>query len=161
MARRSSLWTELRRERERRQREARQAQRVQEQLIRQATKEHDEAVRRSAREETAERKRQEQLAHEARAAEAAARTAEVEAHAEELRELLRSSLDVQTHIPFDALKRRVDVVPFDPGVLGQVVSLPVWENFEPRPPSKWSGLMGGKRSTSKSAPSRGSASSRF
>ncbi|MCA1673874.1 MAG: hypothetical protein LC799_17280, partial [Actinobacteria bacterium] len=137
------LWTELRREREQRQREARQARRVHEQLIRQAAKEHDQAVQRSAREETAERKRQEQLAHEARAVEAAMRTAEVEARADELRELLRSSLDVQTHIPFGTLKRRVEPVCFDPGVLDQVVALPVWE--EPRPPSKWSGLVGGKK----------------
>ncbi len=145
MGRRSSLWTELRREREQRQREASQARRVHEQLIRQAVKEHDQAVRRSTREETAERKRQEQLAHEARTAEAVARTAEVEARADKLRELLRSSLDVQTHIPFDALKRRVEEVRFDPGGLDQVVSLPVWEDYEPRPPSKWSGLIGGKK----------------
>ena len=121
--RRSSLWTELRREREQRQRVASQARRVHEQLIRQAAKEHDQAVQRSAREETAERRRQEQLAHEARAAEAAARTAEVEARADELKELLRSSLDIQTHIPFDALKRRVEAVCFDPGVPDQVVPL--------------------------------------
>jgi restriction system protein len=144
MARRSSLWTELRRDRERRQREASQAHRVQEQLIRQAQKEHSQAVQESRRAEAAERKHQEQRAHEARAAEAAARTAEVEARAEELRVLLRSSLDVQTHIPFDALKRRVDVGCFDPGVLDQVVSLPVWEDFEPCRPGKLSGLLGGK-----------------
>jgi restriction system protein len=145
MARRSSLWTELKREREQRQRKARQAQRVHEQLIRQAEKEHDQAVHGAAREEAAERKHQEQLAHEARAAEAAARTAEVETRAEELRELLRSSLDVQTHIPFDTLKRRSDVVPFDPGVLGQDISLPVWESFEPPRPGALSGLIGGKK----------------
>lgn len=144
MARRSSLWTELRRERERRQREARQAQRVHEQLIRQAEEEHDQAVQRAQREEDAERKHQEQLAHQARIAEAAARTAEVEARADELRELLRSSLDVQTHIRFDALKRRDDVVCFDPGVLGQDVPIPVWEDFEPRRPGRLSGLVGGK-----------------
>ena len=143
--RRSSLWTELRREREQRQRVASQAHKVHEQLIRQAAKEHDQAVQRSAREETAERRRQEQLAHEARAAEAAARTAEVEARADELKELLRSSLDIQTHIPFDALKRRVEAVCFDPGVPDQVVPLPVWEDVEPRPPSKWSSLVGGKK----------------
>ena len=142
MARRSSLWTELRCERERRQREASQAHRVHELLIRQAQREHDQAVQRSQRAEAAERKRQEQRAHEARAAEAAARTAEVETRAKELRVLLRSSLDVQTHIPFDALKRRVDVVCFDPGVIGQVVSLPVWEDFEPCRPGKLSGLLG-------------------
>ena len=145
MVRRSSLWTELRREREQRQREARQARRDHEQLIRQAAKEHVQAVQRSAREETAERRRQEQLAHEARTAEAAARTAEVEARGDELRELLRSSLDVQAHIPFDALKRRVKAVCFDPSVLDQVVPLPVWEDSAPRPPSKWSGLVGGKK----------------
>ena len=61
------------------------------------------------------------------AAEAAARTAEVEARADELRELLRSSLDIQTHIPFDSLKRRVEAVCFDPGVPDQVVPLPVWQ----------------------------------
>lgn len=142
MARRSSLWTELRREREQRQREARQAQRVHEQLIRQAAKEYDQAVRRGAREEAAERKRQEQLAHEARSAEATARTAEVEARADELRELLRSSLDAQTYIPFDALKRGDEAMGFDPGVLGQNVFLPMWEDFEPRRPGKLSGLVG-------------------
>lgn len=59
-------------------------------------------------------------------------------------QLLRSSLGVRTHIPFDALKRRVDVVSFDPGVLGQVASLPVWEDFEPPRPGTLSGLGGGK-----------------
>lgn len=59
--------------------------------------------------------------------------------------MLRSSLEVQTYIPFDTLKRRVEVVSFDPGVLGQVVSPPVWEDFEPPPPGKWSGLVGGTK----------------
>ncbi|MGH3976010.1 MAG: hypothetical protein ACRDS9_22180, partial [Pseudonocardiaceae bacterium] len=145
MARRSSLWTELRRERERRERELRQAHKVQQQLIRQAVKEHDQAVARSARAENAERRHQEQLAHEARSTEAAERTAEVEARAQELRELLRSSLDVWTPISFEALKRRVEVAAFDPGVLGQVVPPPAWEDFEPHALSKWSGLVGGKK----------------
>jgi restriction system protein len=144
MARRSSLWAELGRERERRQREARQTQRVQEQLIRQAGKEHDQATQRAQREEAADRKHQEQLAHQAGVAEAAARSAEVDARADELRELLRSSLDVPTHIPFDALKRRDEVVRFVPGVLGEVVSTPVWEDFEPRRPGRLLGLVGGK-----------------
>jgi restriction system protein len=136
---------ELRRERERRQRELRQAHKVQQQLIRQAVQEHDQAVARSAREQNAERRRQEQLAHEARAAEVAARTAEVDACVGELRELLRASLDTPVHIPFDALKRRVEVVGFDPGVLGRAASPPVWEEFEPRALGKWSGLVGGKK----------------
>ncbi|MGH3831671.1 MAG: restriction endonuclease [Pseudonocardiaceae bacterium] len=138
------MWTELGRERERRQREASQAQRTQRQLIRQAQKERDQAVQTSRRTEAAERKRQEQCAHEAGVAEAAARTADVHLRAVELSELLRSSLDVQTHIPFDALKRRVDAARFDPGVLDQGSSLPVWEDFEPPRPGALSGLVGGK-----------------
>ncbi len=160
MARRSSLWTELRREREQRQRQTRQAYRVHEQLIRQAEKEYDQAVRGAARAEAAERKRQEQLAHEARSAEAAARTAEVEAQADELRELLRSSLSVQTSILFEALKRGDEAAHFDPGVLGQDVSLPVWEDLEPLKPASCRGWSAGGSGTSRSAPLRGNGSSR-
>jgi hypothetical protein len=62
MAQRPSLWVALRRELERREREERQAQQRHLRSIREAEQARDRAIRRSQREEAAERKRHEQLA---------------------------------------------------------------------------------------------------
>lgn len=65
MARKKSLWSELQGERERRARITLAQQRTQGQMLRQMVEDYDRAERRAARAEAAERKRQEQLAHEA------------------------------------------------------------------------------------------------
>jgi hypothetical protein len=68
MARKKSLWSELQRELERRQRAAMARERQEQHMIRQLARDQEQADRRADRADAAERKRQEQLAHDAGAA---------------------------------------------------------------------------------------------
>ena len=144
MARKKSLWSELQRELERRQRAALARERQQQQVIRQLARDQKQADQRAARADTAERKRQEQLAHDAGAAAAAAMKAQLESRLGELRTILTSALPVPPRLPFAMLKRTVQAPPFDPGDLGKPPRTPVWEDFAPPPPGMLSGLVGGK-----------------
>lgn len=144
MGRRSSVWTQLQRERERRRKAARQAQRKHQQLIRQAQQAREQAEKRRARADVAGRKRQEELAHDAGAQEAAARTSEVEARVRDLETLLVASLNTQPHIDFATLRAAYEPEPFDPGPLGRPAPEPSWEDFEPPPPGPLGGLLGGR-----------------
>src|SRR5215471_11002730 len=78
MARKRSLWSELQRERERRQRAARARERQEQQIIGQLRREQEQADRRAARADSAERKRQVQLAHDASAGAAKAMKAQLD-----------------------------------------------------------------------------------
>ena len=144
MARKKSLWSELQRERERRQRAARAQERTNQQTVKQIMRDHDRARRLVGREEAAERKRQEQLAHEAGAAAAKAMKTQLDARVSGLRTLLTSVLGAPRQLSFDLLKRAAAVPSFEPGDLGMPVPAPVWEDFAPPPPGVLSGLIGGK-----------------
>jgi len=144
MARKKSLWSELQGERERRARVALAQQRTQRQMLRQMVEDHDRAERRAARAEVAERKRQEQLAHEEKASAAKAMKAELDSRLADLRTLLTSALKTPPQLTFAMLKRPATVPPFDPGDLGQPLTVPAWDDFAPSPPGVLSGLVGGK-----------------
>jgi restriction system protein len=144
MARKKSLWSELQRERERRQRAAQAQERMNEQTVKQLMRDHDRAERQAARAGAAERKRQEQLAHEAGASAAKAMKAQLDAWVAELRTLLTSVLGTPPQASFAMLKQTVAVAPFEPGDLGKPLPVPVWEDFAPPPPGVLSGLMGAK-----------------
>jgi len=144
MARKKSLWSELQRERERRQRLARAQERTNEQTIKQIMRDHDRAERQAARADAAERKRQEQLAHEAGASAAKTMKAQLDARMGQLKTLLTSALDTPPQLSFAMLKQIAAVPPFEPGDLGKPLPVPVWEDFAPPPPGVLSGLMGGK-----------------
>ena len=144
MARKKSLWSELQRELERRQRDARARERQEQQIIRQLTRDQEQADRRAARADAAERKRQEQLAHDAGATAAAAMKAQLDSRLGELKTILTSALPAPPRLPFAMLKRTVQAPPFDPGDLGEPSPAPVWEDFAPPPPGMLSGLVGGK-----------------
>jgi restriction system protein len=144
MARKKSLWSELQRERERRQRAARAQERMNEQTVKQLMRDHDRAERQAARAGAAERKRQEQLAHEAGASAAKAMKAQLDAWVAELQMLLTSVLGTPPQASFAMLKQTVAVAPFEPGDLGKPLPVPVWEDFAPPPPGVLSGLMGAK-----------------
>jgi restriction system protein len=144
MARKKSLWSELQGERERRARMALAQQRTQRQMLRQMKEDHDRAERRAARAEVAERKRQDQLAHEAGTAAAKAMKAELDSRLADLRTLLTSALKTPPQLSFAMLKRPATVPPFDPGDLGKPLPVPAWEDFVPPPPGALSGLVGGK-----------------
>jgi restriction system protein len=144
MARKKSLWSELQRERERRQRADQARQRQEQQIIRQLTREQEQADRRAVRADTAERKRQEQLAHDAGAAAAAAMKAQLDSQLTELKTILTSALPSPPRLPFAMLKRAMQTLPFDPGELGKRSPAPVWQHFAPPPPGMVSGLFGGK-----------------
>ncbi len=144
MARKKSLWSELQRERERRQRAAQAQERMNEQTVKQLMRDHDRTERQAARAGAAERKRQEQLAHEAGASAAKAMKAQLDAWVAELQTLLTSVLGTPPQASFAMLKQTVAVAPFEPGDLGKPLPVPVWEDFAPPPPGVLSGLMGGK-----------------
>lgn len=144
MARKKSLWSELQRERERRQRIARAQERTQQQVARQVAEDLKRAERRAARADTAERKRQEQLVHEAGSSAAKAMKAQVDAEVAGLTTLLTSALQEPPRLSFAMLKRSADMPPFDPGELGRPLLAPEWEDFAPPPPRVLSGLVGGK-----------------
>ena len=144
MARKTSLWSELQRERERRERASQARERAERQTISQLMREQEQAERRAARADAAEKKRQEQLAHEAGAAAAKAMKVQLDSHLTELRTLLTSVLGTPPQLPFAVLKRTVQAPPFAPGDLGKPSPVPRWEDFAPPPPGVLSGLFGGK-----------------
>jgi len=123
MARKKSLWSELQHELERRQRAAQARERQQQQIIRQLARDQEQADRRAARADAAERKRQEQLAHDAGAAAAAAMKAQLDSRLGELKTILTSALSAPPRLPFAMLKR-----------LGLLVSSrPTWQDPFARP----------------------------
>jgi restriction system protein len=144
MARKRSLWSELQRERERRERAARAQERANQQVVRQMVQDAERAERRAGRADAAERRRQEQLAHEAGAAAAKEMKAQLDAQVLALRTLLTSVLASPPQLPFAALKQSAALPPFDPGELGQPLPVPVWEDFAPPAPGALAGLVGGK-----------------
>jgi restriction system protein len=144
MARKTSLWSELQRERERRERASQARERAEQQTIRQLIREQEQAERRAARADAAEKKRQEQQAREAGAAAAKAMKAQLDSQVTELRTLLVSVLDMPPQLPFTALKRTVQAPPFSPGDLGKPTPAPRWEDHAPPLPGALSGLLGGK-----------------
>ena len=144
MARKTSLWSELQRERERRERASQARERAERQTITQLIREQELAERRAAKADAAEKRRQEQLAHEAGAAAAKAMKVQLDSQVTELRTLLTSVLGTPPQLPFAALKRTVQAPPFSPGGLGKPSPVPRWEDFAPPPPGALSGLFGGK-----------------
>jgi hypothetical protein len=144
MARRGSLWSDLQRERDRRERAARARERAQEQLVRQFTQQRERAVRQAAREDAAERKRQELLAHEAGASAARAMREQLDSRLTELRSVLMSGLSAPPTLTFVMLRRTAECPAFDPGELGRPLVAPDWAAFAPPPPGALSGLVRGK-----------------
>ena len=144
MARKTSLWSELQRDRERRQQAARARERQEQQIIRQLTRDQEQAGPRAARADAAERKRQEQLAHEAAAGAAKAMKTQLDSRVAGVRTILTSALLTPPQLPFAMLKRTVQVPPFEPGDLGTPSPAPAWEDYGPPPPGMLSGLVGGK-----------------
>lgn len=144
MARRSSLWSELRREMEKRERAAQARERAEQQAISRLTRDREQAERRAARADAAERKRQEQLAHDAGTAAAAAMQARLDSRLTTLETLLTSVLQAPPRLPFAALRRKPQAPAFTPGELGRPAPEPQWDEFSPPPPGVLSGLLGGK-----------------
>src|SRR5215472_17036752 len=119
MASKRSLWSELQRERERRARAARAQERANQLLVRQMVHDAERAERRAERADAAERRRQDQLAHEAGVAVAKEMKAQLDAEVAELRTLLISVLASPPQLSFAALKQSAAAAQFDPGDLGR------------------------------------------
>ena len=113
-------------------------------MIKHLTQEQDRAERRAGRADTAERKRQEQLAHEAGGATAKAMKEQLDSRVAALSTLLVSALQAPPQLPFAMLKWSVHAPPFEPGNLGEPAPTPRWEDFAPPPPGVLSGLVGRK-----------------
>lgn len=88
-----------------------------------------------------ERKR---LYLEARAAEVAGDNVDIQARLEELDQLLQATLEVDDHIDFARMKKRVQHPPFDPGQLAQPIPGPDWRRFEPPAPTGLGKMFGGQ-----------------
>jgi restriction system protein len=144
MARKTSLWSELQRERDRRARIALAQQREERQLIRQLTQDEERAQRLAARADAAERKRQEQQAHQAGMNAARAMKAQLDRQIAELQTLLTSRLARPPQLTFAMLRQSPNVPPFNPGDLAHAWPTPQWEDYAPALPGTLSGLMGGK-----------------
>ena len=144
MTRKTSLWSELRQERERRERAARARQKAEQQLLRQFTQDRERAARQAAKADAAECKRQEQLAHQAGAATASAMKAQLDNRLADLTAVLTSVLQRPPKLTFARLKRVAEVPDFDPGELGRPLPPPDWTVFAPPAPGALSGLLGGK-----------------
>src|ERR1700733_8325172 len=144
MARKTSLWSELQRERDRRARIALAQQREERQLLRQLTQDGERAKRLAARADATERKRREQQAHEAGTAAARTMKAQLDRQVAELQTLLTSRLAGPPQLTFAMLKQSPEGSPFEPAGLADAWPAPRWEDYAPPPPGALSGLMGGK-----------------
>jgi len=144
MARKTSLWSELQRERDRRARAALARQKKERQVLRQLSQDRERAQRLAARADAAERKRQEQQAHEAGAAASRTLKAQLDRQVAELQTLLTSQLAGAPQLTFAMLKQSPEIQPFDPGELADELPAPRWEDYAPPAPGALSGLVGGK-----------------
>ena len=113
-------------------------------MLRELTQERERAQRLAARADAAERKRQEQLAHESGLATAKTMRAQLDQQLTELETLLTSRLASPPQLTFAMMKRSRQVTAFDPGELGEPHPAPRWEDYEPPSPGRLSGLVGGK-----------------
>jgi restriction system protein len=144
LARRTGIVAAIQREHARQVRANQQAQRTfvrQQQAMRRAAEQAARAAQKATVADERERKR---LYLEARAAEVAADNADVQARLEELEGLLQATLEVDDHIDFARMKKRVRHPPFDPGQLAQPIAGPDWRQFEPPAPTGLGKMFGGQ-----------------
>jgi restriction system protein len=144
MARNKSLWSELQRERDRRARIALAREREERQLVRQLTQDRERAQRLALRATAAERKHQEQQAHEAGTCAARTLKSQLDRQINELQTLFTTRLDKPALLTFAMLRQVQEMPPFDPGYLADESPVPQWEDYAPRAPGALSGLLGGK-----------------
>jgi len=104
----------------------------------------EQAARAAQRAAVADERERKRLYLEARAAEVAADNADVQARLEELEQLLRATLQVDDHIDFTRLRKRVQHPPFDPGQLAHPIPGPDWRRFEPPAPTGLGKVFGGQ-----------------
>src|SRR5258708_7226602 len=144
MARRSTLLLRLDRELDRSRQAAVEAHRAAERAVqdqRAAVEQGYPSVRREAAATEREwRKRY----FEERQAEAAARSAIVDAEATELQSLLVSSLSVRIPVRFSTYRYALTAPPLNSGALGVPIPRPRWEDFAPRRPGALGKLFGGE-----------------
>jgi restriction system protein len=129
----------------RQQRAARQAQASyvrQQQAMRRAA---EKAMREAERAAAINEREGKRLYAEARQAEAAANTADVQYRVEELEGLLGATLEIDDHVDIDRLKKVINHPPFQPGALGTRLPPPDWAEFAPAPPSGLGRVFGGAK----------------
>lgn len=137
MGRRSSVWTELARQRERRHRQQLQLRQAERQILRDAHATQHQAERDAHRQEVADQREAERHFHEQHMAEAARRTADTEQRVAELSTVLATSR-TQPPVTINDIRPRPAFPTFDPG---PVPSAPDWSAFAPPEP----GLFGRAR----------------
>ncbi|MFI5485657.1 restriction endonuclease [Micromonospora echinaurantiaca] len=123
------------------QRQAQAAAYRQHQQLRREAERAMKAAQRSAAANERERKR---LYAEARGAEVAAANSDLQIRLGQLDSLLTATLDVDDHIDFRSLKKKVSHPPFNPGALGTPLPPPDWRRFEPPAPTGLAKVFGGQ-----------------
>jgi restriction system protein len=130
----TSLWTEIQRERARQQRLQEQEFRTFRQTQERAQREQARAEKAAARKATADLKEAKRLYLEERRAEAAEMSQALQDRVTELDSVLTAGISTSPLITFRSLKRPETYPPFDPGSLGEPLPPPPWEQFAPDPP---------------------------
>jgi restriction system protein len=143
MARNRSLWAELQRERAHRLRQEQLALRREAQVAARARREYEQATRAAARQATADAKERKRLHAEARKAEAATMTSELQARVAQLDSMLTAGIRRRPLVTFASLKRSPSYLPFDAGGLDRPSPAPDWQQFAPAPPSGLGRVFGG------------------
>lgn len=135
---------EMQRAHARQVRARRQAQAAAYRQHQQLRREAERAIKAAQRIAAANERERKRLYVEARVAEVAANNSGLQAHLEELDNLLAATLDVDDYIDLRRLRRTVEHPPFDPGALGSPLPPPDWRQFAPPPPNGLSKLFGGQ-----------------
>jgi restriction system protein len=141
MARRSSYASRA----AQRQRQLERETRAHERAVAAAVREADRARKSLERAQSWDQKERKRLYAEARQAEVNAMNAELTAAVEELETLLRTTLDVDDYLDFEALKVEPDVPRFQPGELGVSEPPPALDAFMPDPRSGLGKFMPGAK----------------
>lgn len=137
MGRRSSVWTELARQRERAHRQQLRLRQAEQQILRDAHAAQRQAERDAHRQEVADQREAERQFHEERTTEAARRTTDAEQRVAELTNVLARAR-TQPPLTIDDLRPRPTFPTFDSG---PVPPAPKWSTFAPPEP----GLFGRAR----------------
>jgi len=98
----------------------------------------------AARQTTTDAKERKRLYLEARKAEAASMTSDLQARVAELDSVLSAGVRQRPLMTFASLKRAPSYPPFDAGGLDRPLPAPRWEQFAPPPPGRLGKLLGGR-----------------
>ncbi|SCF44421.1 restriction system protein [Micromonospora matsumotoense] len=110
----------------------------------QLRKEAERALKAAQRTAVANERERRRLYVEARMAEVAADNSGLQAHLEDLGNILAATLAIDDHIDFRRLRKSAEHAPFKPGNLATPLAPPDWRRYEPTPPGVLGKMFGGQ-----------------